>query len=160
MKTRIIVIAAVALLAVAGALAFGAVGPSTASDKVVVYKTPTCGCCGDWIEHMRGAGFEVEVHDLADLGPVKDQYGVGRTLRSCHTAKVGDYVLEGHVPADQVLRLLDERPDVDGLAVPGMPIGSPGMDEGYDRSTWQDYDVVAFSRNGETEVYAHIQANP
>lgn len=160
MKSRIVVIAAFALLAAAGALALGISAPSTASSKVVVYKSPTCGCCGDWIDHMRESGFEVEVHDLADVTPVKDQNGVGRALRSCHTATVSGYVLEGHVPADQVTRLLAERPDIRGLAVPGMPIGSPGMDEGYDRSTWQDYDVVAFDGRGNTEVYAHIEAAP
>lgn len=160
MKSRILLIASVALLAAAGALALGITGESSASDKVVVYKSPTCGCCGDWIDYMRESGFEVEVHDLADVRPVKDQNGVAPMLRSCHTALVGGYVLEGHVPAEQVTRMLAERPAIRGLAVPGMPIGSPGMDEGYDRSTWQDYDVVAFDADGGTEVYAHIKANP
>lgn len=128
--------------------------PST----VVVYKSPTCGCCGDWIEHMQKAGFTVEVHDVADVSPVKRELGVGQSLWSCHTAKVGSYVLEGHVPADQVVRMLAEKPAIRGLAVPGMPIGSPGMDEGYDKSTWQDYDVVAFDAQGGTSVYTHIKA--
>ena len=125
---------------------------------VVVYKSPTCGCCGDWIEHMEKSGFTVEVHDIADVSPVKRELGVGQSLWSCHTAKVGGYVLEGHVPADQVVRMLAEKPAIRGLAVPGMPIGSPGMDEGYDQSMWQDYDVVAFDAAGGTSVYAQIKA--
>jgi len=131
----------------------------TDGSTVVVYKSPTCGCCGAWIEHMEKSGFTVEVHDLADVSPVKRELGVGQPLWSCHTAKVGGYVLEGHVPADQVVKMLAEKPAIRGLAVPGMPIGSPGMDEGYDKSTWQDYDVVAFDAQGGTSVYAHIKAS-
>jgi hypothetical protein len=159
MKKQIALIATALMFAGPALVTTGCSEPSSASDLVVVYKSPTCGCCGDWITHMRSAGFEVEVHDTADLTPIKERSGVGPALRSCHTAVVGGYVLEGHVPAEQVTRLLAERPDIRGLAVPGMPIGSPGMDVGYDRSTWQDYDVVAFAANGDTEVYAHIDVD-
>lgn len=159
MRKRFTVLAAAILVAAAGPALVGCTDASSASETVVVYKSPTCGCCGDWIEHMREAGFEVVAHDVGDLEPIKEQSGVGAALRSCHTATVGGYVLEGHVPAEQVRRLLAERPEILGLAVPGMPIGSPGMDEGYDRSTWEDYDVVAFSENGSTDVYAHIQVD-
>lgn len=125
--------------------------------SVVVYKSPSCGCCGAWIDHMKESGFAVEVHDVQDVSPIKRELGVGQSLWSCHTAKVGGYVLEGHVPAEQVVRMLAEKPEIRGIAVPGMPIGSPGMDEGYDRSTWQDYDVVAFDAQGATSVYAHVK---
>lgn len=173
MSPRILAFVAFLLLGVSGSLlactskpeADAASAPVTATasanedgSTVVVYKSPTCGCCSDWIEHMEKSGFSVEVHDVADVSPVKRELGVGQSLWSCHTAKVGDYVLEGHVPADQVVRMLAEKPAIRGLAVPGMPIGSPGMDVGYDKSTWQDYDVVAFDPAGGTSVYAHIKA--
>lgn len=156
MRLRFASITVAVLASLAGVQSAGCSDSASASETVVVYKSPTCGCCGDWIAHMRKAGFAVEVHDVGDLVPIKERSGVGPALRSCHTATVGGYVLEGHVPAEQVTRLLAERPDIRGLAVPGMPIGSPGMDEGYDRSTWVDYDVVAFDANGGTEIYAHI----
>ena len=173
MSPRLLVFVVLLALGVSGTLlactskpeAAEAAAPVTAissadgdGSTVVVYKSPTCGCCSDWIAHMEKSGFTVEVHDIADVGPVKREMGIGQSLWSCHTAKVGDYVLEGHVPADQVVRMLAEKPAIRGLAVPGMPIGSPGMDEGYDPSTWQDYDVVAFDAQGGTSVYAHIKA--
>ncbi len=119
---------------------------------VTVYKSPTCGCCSSWVDHMREAGFEVEAHDVNDLAEVKSRLGVFPQHQSCHTAKVGDYVVEGHVPADLVQRLLQERPDVAGLAVPGMPRGSPGME--MPDGTKDDYDVIAFTADGESTVYA------
>lgn len=117
---------------------------------VIVYKSPTCGCCGKWVEHLRASGFPVEAHDLADVTPVKTERGVPERLRSCHTALVSGYVIEGHVPADVIRRLLEERLDVLGLAVPGMPVGSPGM-EGPNP---QPYEVLAFGGDGSVEVYA------
>jgi hypothetical protein len=119
---------------------------------VVVYKSPTCGCCEKWIGHMQGAGFAVEVHNLDDLGAIRDEVGVPVGQGSCHTAKVGDYFVEGHVPADDVKRLLAEKPDARGLAVPGMPQGSPGMEQG---NTPQPYDVLLVAKDGSTSVYAH-----
>lgn len=117
---------------------------------VRVYKSPTCGCCANWIEHMRAAGFTVEVEDTNDLAVVKADAGVPAQLQSCHTAIIGDYVFEGHVPATAIARFLEERPDARGLAVPGMPVGSPGMEMG-DRV--DPYDVVTFDANGSTGVY-------
>lgn len=119
---------------------------------VTVYKSPTCGCCADWVEHLRSAGFEVEtVDDEERLYEAKRRHGVGPHLSSCHTAEVGGYFVEGHVPADDLERLLAEAPaDVLGLAVPGMPMGSPGM-EGPRKD---DYDVLAVKPDGRTEVYA------
>jgi hypothetical protein len=100
------------------------------AQTIDVIKSPYCGCCAQWVEHLRANGFTVRVTDVEDLDPVARQHGVPDELRSCHTATVGGYVIEGHVPAADIRRLLDERPQATGLAVPGMPIGSPGMEQG------------------------------
>lgn len=133
---------------VTGVVLFGQ-PPARAAD-VVVYKSPTCGCCKDWISHLKESGYSMEVHDRRDMSPIKMEMGVPRQLQSCHTAKVGGYVIEGHVPADVIARLLKEKPDIKGLAVPGMPMGSPGM-EGPRKDP---YDVMTFQENGKTAVYA------
>lgn len=120
---------------------------------VTVYKSPTCGCCGLWAEHMTASGFPVETVDVASMDDVKARLGVPGTLASCHTAIVGDYVVEGHVPAEDVKRLLAEKPDAAGIAVPGMPIGSPGMEvEGRPADS---YDVFLFTREGRVSVFSH-----
>lgn len=135
----------------AAAPAAAAQTPAADAPLAVVYKSPTCGCCNNWVEHMRQNGFRVETHDQDDVTPVKDEGHVPVNGRSCHTARVGGYVIEGHVPADLVKKLLAEHPsDVAGLTVPGMVTGSPGM-EGPDP---QHYDVIAFTRDGQTRVYA------
>lgn len=123
---------------------------SAEAREVTVYKSPTCGCCTLWAEHLSEAGFEVRVEDRVEMIPVKQELGVPLELGSCHTAVVGGYVLEGHVPAEDVARLLSERPDVVGLAVPGMPMGSPGM-EGPRRDA---YSVIAFDGEGGQRVFA------
>src|SRR4051794_21208914 len=103
--------------------------PLRAADTTVhVYKTPTCGCCGKWVEHMRAKGFKVEVTEVENTGENRRKYGVPEELASCHTAFVDGYALEGHVPAADVHRLLKTRPNAKGIAVPGMPMGSPGME--------------------------------
>ncbi len=117
---------------------------------MTVYKSPTCGCCGKWVELMRAAGFDVTVSDMPDVSPVKDKQGVPSALRSCHTALVGGYAIEGHVPPDLVKKLLKEKPNAAGIAVPGMPMGSPGM-EGDRKDA---YNVVLFDKAGKTTVYA------
>lgn len=118
---------------------------------MTVYKSPTCGCCGKWVEHMEEAGFEVTVDDFADMSMIKEQHGIQPDLQSCHTAIVGDYIIEGHVPADAIERLLAEQPDIAGLVVPGMPIGSPGMEvDGYEDAP---FTVFAFDVDGETMPY-------
>lgn len=121
--------------------------------EVVVYKSPTCGCCEDWIEHMEANGFRVRAVDTNDVYAHKQAGGVPGPLGSCHTAFVDGYAIEGHVPADLVKKLLEERPaGVAGLAVPGMPIGSPGMEmPGY---AAERYDVIAFDSTGGGHVYA------
>lgn len=122
--------------------------PADAGD-VIVYKSPTCGCCSEWVKHLKENGFSVKTEDLHNVNPIKAELGVPNQLRSCHTAKVGDYVIEGHVPAKDISRLLKEKPQVSGLAVPGMPMGSPGM-EGPRKDR---YDVLTFQMNGKTSVY-------
>jgi len=117
---------------------------------MMVYKDPNCGCCHNWVEIMRKSGFEVSVKDTADMAAIKARYKVGRGLTSCHTALVGGYVVEGHVPADVIRKLLAEKPKVLGIAVPGMPVGSPGM-EG---SPKDPYDVLTFDAIGKTTVFA------
>lgn len=121
-----------------------------AAPLVTVYKTPTCGCCNSWVEHLRKNGFAVKTVDRPDLTAIKHQHGVPDGLASCHTAVVDGYTIEGHVPADVIRKLLAERPAVVGLAVPGMPMGSPGM-EG---PTSEPYEVYTFDRSGPKEIYA------
>ena len=137
--------ACVALAAVAGLRAAPTPGP-----EITVYKSPTCGCCRKWVEHLRAAGFSVTAHDTSDLDADRARYGVPRKLIACHTAVVQSYVIEGHVPADLILRLLKERPRVAGIAVPGMPENAPGMD----LPSSAPYDVLTFDRTGRTTVYA------
>ena len=122
-----------------------------AAAKMEIYKTATCGCCGKWVEHVKAAGFTPTVHDVPDVTPVKTKAGVPANLQSCHTALVGGYVIEGHVPAEVIQQLLAEKPKIAGIAVPGMPAGSPGMEQG---ARTDPYEVIAFTREGKTSVYA------
>lgn len=117
---------------------------------MAVYKTPNCGCCREWVDHVRGNGFHATTTDVADVAPVKNTHNVPADLRSCHTALVSGYVVEGHVPAEDIKRLLKERPDIIGLAVPGMPSGSPGMENGQ----IDKYDVIAIGKDGSRKVWA------
>lgn len=121
-----------------------------------VYKTPTCGCCTKWVDHMSAAGFQVTVRDVtqAELDSLKATHGVPPAMHSCHTGLVDGYVIEGHVPAREVLRFLKERPAVAGLAVPGMPLGSPGME--VQGVTPRPYTVLTFDREGQTRVFATV----
>lgn len=125
--------------------------PALAADpvSVTVYKSPTCGCCEEWIKHMRANGFRVDARDVPDTDVIKRRFGVPDELVSCHTAMIDGYVIEGHVPAATIRRLLRERPAVAGLAVPGMPASAPGMDS----TTKEPYDVLAFKRDGRSSVY-------
>jgi len=119
---------------------------------VLVYKAPTCGCCEGWVEHMRENGYEVTVEDRDDVDQVKNLLGIPVRLRSCHTAQIGNYLVEGHVPASDIHRLLTERPQVAGITAPGMPIGSPGME--VPGRAPDPYDVLAFDADGRTSVFA------
>jgi hypothetical protein len=121
---------------------------------MIVNKDPSCGCCSGWVEHVRQAGFQVKVVELSNLAPIKARLGVPRDLHSCHTAEVGGYVIEGHVPASAIRRLLTERPTATGLAVPAMPVGSPGME--VPGSSDDQYDVILFEPSGQ-RVFARFQ---
>lgn len=119
---------------------------------LTVFKSPTCGCCSKWVDHVKAAGFAVEAHDEEEVDPVKDRLGVPSDLRSCHTAQIEGYLIEGHVPADDIKRLLAARPKVAGLAVPGMPKSTPGM--AMPGAPAEPYIVVSFQKDGATQVYA------
>jgi hypothetical protein len=125
---------------------------SNALPLVVVTKSPTCGCCKGWVEHMRKSGFPVEVRDVLNLDPVKTRVGVPAGKGSCHTAEVGGYFVEGHVPAEDVKRLLAEKPAAKGLVLPGMPLGSPGMELPDGRT--QPYTVELVAQDGSTQVFS------
>ena len=120
--------------------------------EVKVWKSPTCGCCGKWAQHLRDNGFTVKEINVPSMAAIKRSVGIGQKLASCHTAIVGDYVIEGHVPAQDIKRLLTEKRSVKGLAVPGMPLGSPGMEQ--EDGTKEKYDVLSFDENGKVEVFA------
>lgn len=122
------------------------------SAHMVVHKSPSCGCCGLWVDHMREAGFAVEVRDIDNVHPIKERVGVPFGMGSCHTAEIGGYFIEGHVPAEDIKRLLPHKPDAKGLALPGMPAGSPGMEMPDGRT--QAYTVELVRQDGTTETFA------
>ena len=126
--------------------------PTDKPPLLQVWKDPNCGCCGDWVKHLQASGFLVQVFDTGNTAARK-RLGMPDALGSCHTARVGGYVIEGHVPAADILRLLREKPDALGLAVPGMPIGSPGMDGPEYKGRRDAYDVLLVARVGTTRVF-------
>ncbi len=138
-----------AILLAVSAITVSAFSASPALPEMTVYKTPTCGCCSKWVDHVKAAGFTVKTIDQSDLTELKADLGVTKALSSCHTALVDGYVIEGHVPAADIERLLKERPKIAGLAAPGMPGASPGMDTSKD-----PYEVLAFDAAGKTTVWA------
>jgi hypothetical protein len=140
----------------AAALALPAFGRAKAP-LVEVWKDPSCGCCQDWIAHMKASGFELRSYDVGNTA-VRQRLGVPARLGSCHTARVEGYVIEGHVPASEVQRLLRERPPALGLVVPGMPIGSPGMDTPAYGGRRDAYAVLLLGKDGQTRVYASYTA--
>ncbi len=119
---------------------------------MTIYKSETCLCCERWVDHVKAAGFRTTVHDRDPIDPIKNELGIPRHVRSCHTATVGGYLIEGHVPAADIKRMLKETPKFMGLAVPGMPVGTPGMDQPGIPA--DPYHVVAFQKAGTTSVYA------
>ena len=131
------------------------------ANVVTVWKTPTCGCCKDWVIHLRKEGFTVASNDVPDTAPIRQKLGLPAKYGSCHTAQVGGYVLEGHVPAREVKRLLREKPVAVGLAVPGMPVGSPGMEmKGEMLGVRDAFEVVLVTRDGSSRVYESYAAKP
>ncbi|MCC4308862.1 DUF411 domain-containing protein [Alcanivorax marinus] len=123
-----------------------------AAGTLEMYKSPSCGCCTAWAEHMRDNGFEVKVHETQNLQSIKEKAGLKPGMGSCHTAFIDGYAIEGHVPAEDVKRLLEERPDAHGLTVPGMPVGSPGMEMGDRRDA---YDVLLYGDEGVRVFATH-----
>lgn len=121
-----------------------------AADRVEVFKSPYCGCCGHWVEYMKRNGFDVEVHDVKDVGAARERLGMPQKFGACHTAKVGGYVVEGHVPAEDVRRLLAQKPKAVGIAVPAMPPGSPGMPSDKPVS----YDTLLVRHDGGSNVFS------
>ena len=122
----------------------------TIKEEILVYKSPTCGCCKKWVKHLRKEGFNVKTKDYRDMKPIKKTFGVQPQFQSCHTAKVGKYFIEGHVSASDIKKLLKEKPDIKGLTAPGMPMGSPGM-EGHRKDK---YNVLAIDENNKATVYS------
>ena len=139
----------------AGLLLFSMVGGgvATASELIAeVWKDPNCGCCNEWIEHLEEAGIQVRTFNTGNTD-IREQLGIARQFGSCHTARIGGYAIEGHVPAVDIKRLLEEKPKAVGLAVPGMPIGSPGMDGPIYGNRKDPYDVLLIHVDGSTSVY-------
>lgn len=143
--------ASMALLASLVSASAPAASLPAAASRITVFKDPNCGCCKSWVEHLRKHGFDVVTRDTSDLSGPKRTGRVPEPLHSCHTGFVNGYVVEGHVPAADIQRLLREKPRVAGIAVAGMPAGSPGMEMG---SRVDRYEVIAFNRDGSTRVFA------
>lgn len=137
-------------LAIAGIAAVACSRPAKAAE-INVYKSPYCGCCGAWVDNLKSSGLNVVVHDLDDVTPIAKKAGVPDDARSCHTAIVNGYFVEGHVPASDIRKLLRERPKARGISVPGMPIGAPGMEQGKRKDA---YATLIIDRNGSTRVFA------
>jgi hypothetical protein len=146
MKRRYFLLGAATAAAGAQALA------ASSLPQVEVYKNPDCGCCSGWVEHMKAAGFRVKVHETPDTSAVRKRHGIPDHFGSCHTGVVGGYALEGHVPAEEVKRLLAQKPKAAGLSVPGMPVGSPGMEMGSRKDSFQ---VLLIDKAGRSSVFAN-----
>lgn len=152
--------ALIALACVAAIVGLGALPHLLAAaphPKVSVWKTPNCGCCKEWVKHLQANGFDVVTYDVKETASKREELGLPAKYASCHTATVNGYVLEGHVPAREVQRLLREKPAAIGLAVPGMPVGSPGME--LDGAT-DAYDVMLVLKDGSASVYQSYPAKP
>jgi hypothetical protein len=136
----------------AGLYALDGALQSSADPTITIYKSKSCGCCTKWVDHLKASRFGVVVHDREEMDEVKDWLGVPRDLRSCHTGQVGGYVIEGHVPASDIRAALAKKPKIAGLAVPGMPTGSPGMEVPGKKA--DAYEVIAYKQDGTTQVFA------
>lgn len=128
------------------------------SNAIEVWKTPTCGCCGAWVDHLKENGFEVKVNDVEDTGSFRAALGMPQQYGSCHSARIQGYAIEGHVPAADIKNLLAEKPDAVGLSVPGMPLGSPGMEHPEHPSKRHEYDVLLVDKNGGVRSYTRYEA--
>lgn len=154
MKRRTLIQSAVALLGI-NALHTSALGQNASKPLLEVWKTATCGCCKDWVKHLQGQGFEVKTYEVSEAtrAAQRSKLGLAEKFGSCHTALISGYVLEGHVPAQDIRRLLKERPRALGLSVPGMPVGSPGMDGPAYGGRKDPYAVLLVQRDGSSSVY-------
>ncbi len=135
---------------VTGFLVLSSFSTLLAAQTVSVYKSPTCGCCTGWVDYLRDNQFKVKIFDVQDLDSIKDKHGISKNLESCHTALVDGYIVEGHVPAEDIHRLLEDKPDIKGLSAPGMPAMSPGMASQIPKN----YDVLSFDENGNVEIFS------
>ncbi|GMR17760.1 MAG: hypothetical protein BMS9Abin33_0153 [Gammaproteobacteria bacterium] len=156
MKSRKYVVVLTGMIVLAGAVTAwtnreaNADTNKTARPTVVVYKSPTCGCCKKWVEHLKENGFQVSSENVDDLSAIKKRYGIKENIRSCHTAIIGQYIVEGHVPAQDIKRMLREQPGIRGISAPGMPLGSPGMEVEISKS----FNVLSFDKSGKIEIYS------
>lgn len=139
-----------AFITVSFYIGYDLISNTAQAEEIMVYKSPTCGCCNKWVKHLEKEGFDVKTKDYRDMKPIKKRFGVKPKFQSCHTAKVGKYFIEGHVSASDIKKLLKEKPDIKGLSAPGMPMGSPGM-EGHRRD---NYSIYAIDKNHNATVYS------
>ena len=149
-KKLISILSIFSILAIGLYFGFNLTSQPVIAEDIMVYKSPTCGCCKKWVKHLEKEGFNVTTKDMRNMKPIKQQFGVNPQFQSCHTAKIGNYFIEGHVSASDIKRLLKEKPDIKGLSVPGMPMGSPGM-EGHRKDK---YNVIAIDKNNNATVYS------
>lgn len=137
---------------------FAPLAARAAQDPVIeVWKTPACGCCGAWLDHLRASGLRVEARDVADTAPIRQRAGLAPQFASCHTGLAAGYAIEGHVPAEDIRRLLQVRPRAVGLAVPGMPVGTPGMDDPVYGGLRDPYDVLLVQADGSASVWRAVR---
>jgi hypothetical protein len=144
--------AGVGLALAGGKSLWAAITGPEANPTITIYMSPTCGCCAKWVDHVKAAGFKTVVHEDQDMDTVKENLGVPRDMRSCHTAQVEKYLIEGHVPAEDIRKLLVQKPRAAGLAAPGMPASSPGM--AVPGEPHEPFDVLLFQRDGKSTVFA------
>ncbi len=131
-------------------------GVAVGAEEIAVFRSPTCGCCEKWLAHLQQNGFTIKDNVTNGMQAIKTKYGVAPELASCHTAIINGYVVEGHVPAADIKKMLETKPDVVGLTVPGMPVGTPGMEMGAKK---EQYDVVSFDSKNNTQVFSRYQGN-
>ncbi len=149
-KKNISVLSLLSILGIGLFIGFNTFNQQAIAEDIMVYKSPTCGCCKKWVTHLRKEGYTVKTKDVRDMNSIKNKFGVKRQFQSCHTAKIGKYFIEGHVSASDIKRLMKEKPDIKGLSAPGMPMGSPGM-EGHRKDK---YDVIAIDKNNNATVFS------
>ncbi len=149
-KTTTSIISLVAILGLGIYIGINFFSQKVMAEEIMVYKSPTCGCCKKWVKHLQNEGYKVKTKNVRNMNTIKNQFGVQRQFQSCHTAKIGRYFIEGHVSASDIKRLMKEKPDIKGLSAPGMPMGSPGM-EGHRKDK---YDVIAIDNDNNAMVYS------